>query len=46
MAVTMEKKGGIETQMAAYVDGVLKSVLEYILHSQDDGLLARGECVL
>ena len=28
--------------MATCVDGVLKSLLDYILQSQDDGLLARG----
>lgn len=44
-AVTMEKRGGIEKQMAAYVDGVFRSVLEYTLQSQDDGLLVRGDCI-
>jgi len=44
-AGTLEKREGIEKQMAAYVDGVFKSVLEYTLQSQDDGLLVRGECI-
>lgn len=46
MAVTMEKEGDIEKQMAANVDGVSRSVLECTLQSRDDGLLARGECIL
>lgn len=31
MAMTMEKKGGFEKQMAAYVDGVLKSFRNFML---------------
>lgn len=46
MAGTVEKRGDIEKQMAAYVDGVFRSVLEYTLQSQDDGLLVREECIL
>ena len=46
MSGTMEKSGDIEKQMAAYVDGVFRSVLVYTLQSQDDGLLVKEEGIL
>lgn len=42
MVVTMRKKEA-EKQMISCVNDVLKSLLDDILQSQDDGLLARGQ---
>lgn len=46
MAVTMEKKGSFEKQVAANVDGVLKGFLDYILQNQNNGLLTRGRVTI
>lgn len=46
MAMTMDKKGGFEKQLAACVGGVSRGFLDYNFQSQENGLRTRGRVYL